>query len=148
MFGPSMVSEGLAIIEIRNITIFGEAIERLIQRKYAEEPPVPIRLNSPEVVGYPLEALDAGIEGRVLVWFAVDDEGKVADAEILDGPPILSEWLLERLDRLIERPALDKTGLPTRAWIALEVHFSRAIAEEARERAAAERSRDVSGGKP
>ncbi|MBK7334416.1 MAG: hypothetical protein IPI87_19815 [Betaproteobacteria bacterium] len=44
--------------------------------------------------------------------------------------------MLERVDRLVDRPAL-VARRPVRGWVALEIHFSRASAEEARARAAA-----------
>ena len=85
-------------------------------------------------------ALGAGVEGSVLVWFGVAPDGSIIDKEALDGPPELMEWVLERVDRLVERPAL-VADRPVRGWVALEIHFSRASAEEARARAAAEQAR-------
>ena len=95
-------------------------------------------LKSGSELGYPIDALDAGIEGRVLVWFAVDEAGKVVDREGLDGPQELRDWVLERLDQLIDKPARSKHDEGVRAWTALEVTFTREAAEDARNRLAAE----------
>jgi len=76
----------------------------------------------------------------VLVWFGVAEDGSIVDKEALDGPPELIEWVLERIDRLVERPAL-VADRPVRGWVALEIHFSRVTAQEARERVAAEQAR-------
>ncbi|CAG1008352.1 hypothetical protein BURK1_03517 [Burkholderiales bacterium] len=138
--GGWRVSEGVAIIETRNVVQLGEDIERRILRGFPGEPEYPVRLKPPETIGYPIEALDAGVEGRVLVWFGVDEEGSVVDKEALDGPPELMAWVLERVDRLVHEPARVGTR-PVRAWVALEVHFSRVTADEARGRVAAEPAR-------
>ena len=68
----------------------------------------------------------------LFLWFGVDEEGKVVDREALDGPPELVQWVLPRLDRLIEEPAHDANGTSQRGWVALEIDFSRGAAEEAR----------------
>lgn len=136
LFGSAMTSEGVETFETRNLVQLGGAIEARIRRDYPVEPEHPVLLKPPATIGYPIDALAAGVEGSVLVWFGVDEEGKVVDKEALDGPPELMEWVLERIERLVERPALDG-GRPVRAWVALEVHFSRESAEAARERAAA-----------
>ena len=125
-----MTSEGVDLVEMRNLGALGEKIERRILQGYESEPKDPVRLKPPETIGYPLDALAAGVEGTVLVWFGVDEEGKVIEKEALDGPPELMAWVLERVDRLVDTPA--RIGIePVRAWVALEVHFTRAVADEA-----------------
>jgi hypothetical protein len=131
MFGTPMVSEGVAFTETRNIVQLGVDIERRVMAEYLDEPEYPVVLHPPETLGYPLDALEAGIEGRVLVWFAVDEEGKVVAREALDGPFELLEWTLQRVDRLVVGPARNKDR-PMRAWVALEIVFSRDTAEAAR----------------
>ena len=137
LFGQAMTSEGVEWFETTNLVALGGNVEAKILRDYPVRPDAPVLLKSAASIGYPLDALGAGVEGRVLVWFGVAADGSIIDKEALDGPPELMEWVLERVDRLVERPAL-VAQLPVRGWVALEVHFSRASAEEARARAAAE----------
>lgn len=135
LFSRPMTREGVDLVEMRNLAALGEHIERRILRGYESEPKDPVRLKPPETIGYPLDALAAGVEGTVLVWFGVDEEGKVIEKEALDGPPELMEWVLERVDRLVDGPA--RNGItPVRGWVALEVRFTRALADEAVARAA------------
>ena len=140
-----MTSEGVHLVETRNLAALGESIERRILRGYESEPQDPVRLKPPETIGYPLHVLAAGVEGTVLVWFGVDEEGKVIEKEALDGPPELMEWVLERVDRLVEGPA--RIGItPVRAWVAMEVHFTRALADEAATRSAAAQAAEAAAG--
>ncbi len=137
LFGQAMTSEGVEWFETTNLAALGGDIEAKILRDYPVRPDAPVLLKPAASIGYPLDALGAGVEGSVLVWFGVAADGSIIDKEALDGPPELMEWVLERVDRLVERPAL-VADRPVRGWVALEVHFSRASAEEARARAAAE----------
>lgn len=137
LFGQAMTSEGVEWFETTNLAALGGDIEAKILRDYPVRPDAPVLLKPAASIGYPLDALGAGVEGSVLVWFGVAPDGSIIDKEALDGPPELMEWVLERVDRLVERPAL-VADRPVRGWVALEVHFSRASAEEARARAAAE----------
>lgn len=130
-YEPPMLAEGVAFFETRNLAILGEEIERRIIADYPVEARYPVTLKSPDALGYPIDVLSRGIEGRVLVWFGVDEEGKVIDRESLDGPPELVEWVLPRLDRLVDKPAHDEI-VPRRGWVAMEIVFSREAAEEAR----------------
>jgi hypothetical protein len=137
LYSRPMISEGVVYLETRNVAILGERIERMINDSYGGEPEFPVVLKPAEELGYPLDVLESGVEGRVFVWFGVDEEGKVADREALDGPPELSEWVLERLDRLVEKPARNGEK-PVRGWVALEIEFSRDAARTAREMRAVE----------
>ena len=130
-FEPPMISEGVAYFENRSLAMLGEQIERRIIADYPANPPFPVTLKPPEVLGYPLDVLARGIEGRVLVWFGVDEEGKVVDRDALDGPPELVAWVLPRLDRIVDKAARDELK-PVRGWVALEIDFSRDAAEVAR----------------
>lgn len=124
MFGTGMILEGVESFETRSLVRLGEAIERKVRAEFRREPDHPVVLKADATVGYPLDALAAGIEGTVLVWFVVDEEGAVVERIALDGPPELADWTLSRLPRLVERPAHDQ-GKPVRAWVALEVEFRR-----------------------
>lgn len=140
LFGQAMTSEGVEWLETTNLVALGGDLEAKILRDYPVRPDAPVLLKPAASLGYPLDAFDAGVEGRVLVWFGVAADGSIVDKEALDGPPELMEWVLERVDRLVERPAL-VANRPVRGWVALEVHFSRASVEEARARAATEQAR-------
>lgn len=123
-FGSGMIAEGVESWETRNLVQIGEAIERRILAGFRGEPDRPITLKSDVPIGYPLDALAQGVEGRVLVWFVVDAEGAVVEREIIDGPTELAAWTLRRLDRLVDRPAF-QDNQPVRAWMALEIVFDR-----------------------
>ncbi len=140
LFGRAMTSEGVEWFETTNLVALGGDIEAKILRDYPVRPDAPVLLKPAATIGFPIDALDAGIEGSVLVWFGVAEDGSIVDKEALDGPPELIEWVLERIDRLVERPAL-VADRPVRGWVALEIHFSRVTAQEARERVAAEQAR-------
>lgn len=128
---PPALAEGVAFVENRNVVALGGEIERRINTDYPGDPRYPVVLNPPEVLGYPLDLLSRGVEGRVLVWFGVDELGNIVDREYLDGPPELAEWVMPRLDRLVDKPARDESK-PVRGWVALEIDFSRDAAEAAR----------------
>jgi hypothetical protein len=140
LYSRPMITEGVVMLETRNVAILGERIERMILEGYPGEPQYPVALKPVEALGYPLDVLESGVEGKVLVWFGVDEEGKVADREALDGPPELSAWVLERLDRLVDKPARNGDD-PVRGWVALVVEFSRDAAQAARDIRAAEQER-------
>ncbi len=140
LFGRAMTSEGVEWFETTNLVALGGDIEAKVLRDYPVRPDTPVLLKPAATIGFPIDALDAGIEGSVLVWFGVAEDGSVVDKEVLDGPPELTEWVLERVDRLVERPAL-VADRPVRGWVALEIHFSRVTAQEARERVVAEQAR-------
>ena len=135
LYSRPMVSEGVELLETRSVALLGERVERLILAGYAVEPTNPVRLKPAETIGYPIDALAAGIEGTVLVWFGVDADGYVVDKEVLDGPPELMAWVHERIERLVEMPAYDgQKAVP--GWVALEIRFSRGAVDDAAARAA------------
>ena len=137
LFSRPMVSEGVELVELRdNLALLGEAAERRIRARFDVEAKDPVKLKPAETIGYPIDALAKGVEGTVLVWLGVNEEGEVVDKDVLDGPPELMEWVLERVDRLVESPArVGQKGVP--GWVALEVRFTRADAEQAMARDAA-----------
>ena len=130
MLGSPMTPEGVEFYETRNVALFGIDVERRITAGFPREPDQPIRLKPGAVIGYPLDALAQGIEGTVVVWFVVDTEGKVVEREALSGPPELAEYTLTRLAAIVDQPAL-VGDRPVRAWMALEVTFSREAARTA-----------------
>lgn len=138
---PPMVTDGITYLDAGNLATLGADIERRINAGFPGEPNTEVTLNPPGVLGYPLDLIARGIEGRVLVWFGVDEQGNVVDREALDGPPELMDWVLPRLDRVVAGPARDANGNGVRGWVALEIDFSRDAAEAARAMRAAEADR-------
>lgn len=62
---------------------------------------------------YPPEAKAAGVEGTVVVWVAVDEAGKVVEAEAISGPPALREAAVAAARRALITPPL-LSGRPAR----------------------------------
>lgn len=78
---------------------------------------------------YPEEAEKAGIEGRVVVTFIVDEAGAVQDAEVAEpAHPLLDEAALAAVRATPFRPGL-KDGAPVRVRMALPVVFTLPAAE-------------------
>lgn len=88
----------------------------------------------PEIVGgpdalyervvYPEEARDAGIEGRVLVQFVVDEGGAVTEAHVLQSPdPRLSSAALDAVRGVRFTPGREN-GQPVRVQLTLPIAFS------------------------
>lgn len=95
----------------------------------------------PELIGgpaaiqpeYPLLARGAGIEGRVIVQFIVDEEGGVQDAQVMRSPhEMLSEAALAAVRRLRFTPG-QNAGQPVRVRFALPVTFRLPEGERAAE---------------
>ena len=134
LFSRPMVSEGVELVETRSLALLGETAERRIRARFDVEAKDPVKLKPPDTIGYPVDAFEAGIEGTVLGWIGVDENGEVVDKDVLDGPPELMEWVRERLDRLVEAPArVGQKGVP--GWVAFEIRFTRTDAAHAAARA-------------
>ncbi len=56
---------------------------------------------------YPLEAMTKGVTGSVRVQLTVDGEGNVVKTEILNGPPLLHEAVLQAAKEWKYRPTMD-----------------------------------------
>jgi TonB family protein len=89
----------------------------------------PVLLNGPAVAQalqryYPPLLRDAGIGGEVLIWFYVDEEGKVAKAQVKkssgEGP--LDDAALKVAELMQFAPAR-KDGQPVAAWIDIPISF-------------------------
>ncbi len=85
----------------------------------------------PELIGgaaaiqpeYPLLAREAGIEGRVIVQFIVDEQGRVQDAVVVRSPhDMLSEAALATVRELRFTPG-QNAGQPVRVRFALPITF-------------------------
>jgi len=73
---------------------------------------------------YPPLLRDAGISGEVLVWFFIDETGKVRNTLIKEssGHAALDEAALKVADMMLFTPALDH-GEPVPVWVALPIAF-------------------------
>ena len=75
---------------------------------------VPQERNSGTSSNTPDAAKTGGIEGRVIVRFVVDEQGRVHDVKAISGPITLRSACTQAVRRQVFRPALDeKTGKPT-----------------------------------
>jgi protein TonB len=86
-----------------------------------DEPPVPIRISTPD---YPEEARQAKVEGVVLVLVTVGETGRVLEAQVLKSGTIASlEAAAVRAALLsVFRPATRQGG-PVKARVVLPFHF-------------------------
>ena len=97
---------------------------RAIARKAVDikdiEKPKLIKSPAPE---YPKEALDAGIEGKVVIDAVTDTFGRVVDAQVASGPPELQTAALEALKQWVYEPYL-KNGKPVPVKFTVIVKFN------------------------
>lgn len=84
-----------------------------------EQEPVRIAIDPPV---YPEVAMSAGVEGTVIVRVLVGRDGKVADAVIVDGMPMLDEAALACARTAVFRPALLQNR-PVEVWVLVPVVF-------------------------
>lgn len=74
-------------------------------------------------ISYDARALEAGLEGTVLLLVEVDEHGHYFDHEVLeDGHPILLE-AVENKAHLLEFPAPEYEGEPTSALVVVPFRF-------------------------
>ncbi len=71
---------------------------------------------------YPDACRKEKISGTVVVKVLVDKEGKIAKAEVLDGPECLREAALEAAKECLFKPAT-KDGVQVDAWVAIPYEF-------------------------
>ncbi len=72
---------------------------------------------------YPKAALDAGIDGMVLVQALVGADGRVKDTKIVKSIPALDEAALACVRQWVFKPARAK-GKPVAVWVAVPVMFT------------------------
>lgn len=84
-----------------------------------ESDPERLRMDSPV---YPAVAVDAGVEGTVIVQALVSREGKVLKARVLDGPEMLHESAIACAKTAIFRPALTQNK-PVEVWVVMPITF-------------------------
>ncbi|MBN2172130.1 MAG: TonB family protein [Candidatus Krumholzibacteriota bacterium] len=84
-----------------------------------EQEPVRIAIDPPV---YPGVAMAAGVEGTVIVRVLVGRDGKVADALVVDGIPMLDEAALACARTAVFRPALLQNR-PIEVWVLMPIVF-------------------------
>ncbi|MBD3222471.1 TonB family protein, partial [bacterium] len=88
----------------------------------------PLQAREPELLeyvapDYPEQARLVGLEGRVVVKILVGPEGRVLDAQILEGvDPLLDEAALDAARHTRWTPGVQR-GVPVKAWMALPYDF-------------------------
>jgi TonB family protein len=89
-----------------------------------EKAPQPLNLDSVKmVIGYPNEAKEREIEGKVVVKVLVDEHGKYVKHLVIKDPnPIFTHAVVARLSELRFIPAV-QSGKAIRYWISLPFEF-------------------------
>lgn len=85
---------------------------------YDEPPQVAVQERPP----YPQLAIDAGVEGTVLLWVRVNRDGTVGAVRVARSVPLLDEAAKSAAMRWRFTPAL-ANGHPIRVWVAVPVRF-------------------------
>lgn len=94
--------------------------KKLVEGQFTR--PKPLNYVAPE---YPAEAREAGIEGEVILKLTIDEDGKVAGAEVQQaGGHGFDEAALAAADKLKFSPARDAKGNPFAARILYRYGFS------------------------
>lgn len=74
-------------------------------------------------IGYPPEAYQKGIEGKVIVRVLVGHEGQYMKHVVLKDPhPILTEAVVSELKDFLFSPA-HAEGKPIKVWVTIPIHF-------------------------
>ncbi|HEX7881044.1 MAG TPA: energy transducer TonB [Candidatus Eisenbacteria bacterium] len=84
-----------------------------------ESDPERLRMDTPV---YPPVALQAGVEGTVMVQALVSKEGKVLKVRVLEGPEMLHESAIACAKTAIFRPALAQNK-PVEVWVVMPITF-------------------------
>jgi protein TonB len=71
---------------------------------------------------YPKVAMDAGVQGVVIIEAVIDDKGGVAETRILRGVPVLDDAALEAVRQWTYTPTL-LDGVPTPVVMTITVTF-------------------------
>jgi TonB family protein len=98
------------------------ALSRATGDSLAAENPPQLLGRGREAPTYPAEARRQGIQGTVHVLTRVDDQGRVEDAIIHAGPPLLRDVALETVWGMRFKPARNG-GTPVAAWTMVPVAY-------------------------
>lgn len=91
---------------------------------------VPPKLENPGEIqrllerGYPSQLRDAGIEGTVILWIFVDEQGTVQKTEVKasSGYELMDEAALSTAEKMLFSPAMNRDK-PTPVWLAQPITF-------------------------
>jgi protein TonB len=81
--------------------------------------PERLRMDAPV---YPPVAVEAGVEGTVIVQALITKEGKVLKVRVLEGPEMLHESAIACAKTAIFRPALAQNQ-PVEVWVVMPITF-------------------------
>ena len=98
----------------------GEEIPKFGEYVYVEELPECVTAAQPV---YPADAMQAGVQGRVVVQVLVGKDGLVKDARIVSSIPMLDAAALTAVRNYRFTPARSK-GQPVAVWVAVPVKFA------------------------
>ncbi|MDX1909709.1 MAG: TonB family protein [Bacteroidia bacterium] len=87
--------------------------------------PVPLNLKEiREMIGYPAEAANAGIQGMVVCRVLVGTNGEYVRHLIINtAPATLQQEVEKHLSKLTFSPALDKQNKPVKIWVNIPFNF-------------------------
>lgn len=72
---------------------------------------------------YPPDAVEMGVEGVVVVEIGIDELGKVSDAKVVQGSPLLNQAALDAVRQWEYAPAV-RDGKPTAIRATVTVGFT------------------------
>jgi TonB family protein len=121
-YGPE-ASAGVVLITLK------EAQDEQEEPTFTPFTQAPTLLNREDVTSaleseYPPLLRDAGVEGTVMVWFHIGDDGRVLSTRLQEtsGHQALDEAALRVADQIEFSPALDRED-PVPVWVALPISF-------------------------
>ncbi|HOX26097.1 MAG TPA: energy transducer TonB [Candidatus Krumholzibacteria bacterium] len=101
----------------------GASIPAVVEAPVARAPvrvlPVKVSMKPPE---YPEAARLAGVEGTVVLHVHVDEQGRVRDVKVVEGPELLRDPAIAAARTAIFRPATSDDR-PIAVWVAMPVSF-------------------------
>jgi protein TonB len=73
---------------------------------------------------YPSQLRDAGIEGTVILWILIDEQGTVQEAQVKEssGYDLMDEAALNTAEKMIFAPAMNRDRA-TAVWLAQPITF-------------------------
>ena len=91
---------------------------------FVEEEPRPVNMDElRKLIGYPTQAAEAGIKGKVVVRVLVDKTGKYQRHVVYKDPhPILTRAVESKLDRLVFTPGIQNKQ-PVKVWVTIPFDF-------------------------
>jgi periplasmic protein TonB len=113
---PGVSSEGELVVAPPT----EDELPKLGEYVYVEELPEAVTKVQPE---YPEMARSANVDGTVMVQALVGKDGKVKDAKVVKGIPMLDAAALAAVKQWVFKPALSNNK-PVAVWVAVPVKFT------------------------